>query len=83
MATRGENAVSALTMLANTERDLSQTHIRHLYTAYNIHFSDLDEVGKLDKIDDKIELKRVSWFFCTKVLGVHHNQFVFPTPYIF
>ena len=46
-----------------------------------IHFSDLDEVGKLDKIDDKIELKCVSWFFCTKVSGVHHNQLL--TPYIF
>lgn len=33
LAARGENAVSGLTMLANTLRGLSQTHLRHLYLA--------------------------------------------------
>jgi len=33
LAARGENAVSGLTMLANTVRGLSQTHLRHLYLA--------------------------------------------------
>jgi len=33
LAARGENAVSGLTMLANTARGLSQTHLRHLYLA--------------------------------------------------
>jgi hypothetical protein len=31
LAACGENAVSGLTMLANTVRGLSQTHLRHLY----------------------------------------------------
>jgi len=33
LAARGENTVSSLTMLANTIRGLSQTHLRHLYLA--------------------------------------------------
>lgn len=33
LAARGDNAVSGLTMLANTVRGLSQTHLRHLYLA--------------------------------------------------
>ena len=33
LATRGENTVNGLTMLANTVRGLNQTHLRHLYLA--------------------------------------------------
>ena len=33
LAARGESTVSSLTMLANTIRGLSQTHLRHLYLA--------------------------------------------------
>ncbi|KAJ6617452.1 hypothetical protein B0H10DRAFT_1721732, partial [Mycena sp. CBHHK59/15] len=33
LAARAENTVNGLTMLSNTVRGLSQTHLRHLYKA--------------------------------------------------